>query len=195
MGQAREQEQRASSSWVHWEDLGGARKPQQGGLRGQEKSSGSLKATSELQGGEGTRSARCPWQAARRSVRVGTREQTTFLLCELVTHTVAEDPHKTSSALSGHTPLKQLTVPKASLFLLTQGVSTCWSPFPKGGCCSTIALSPSPLKSHPLPPCFPCASCLSATPSPCFRGCPHSTVTLPLSVPSQLNAGWGGNGS
>lgn len=54
MVQAWEKEGHESSSWVHWEHLQGVRKPQQGGLRGQEKSSGSLQATSELHRGEGT---------------------------------------------------------------------------------------------------------------------------------------------
>lgn len=79
MVQAQEQAGRASSSRVPWEHLQRVRKPQQGGLRGQEKRSGSLQATSELHsgepwGGEGTQSARCPWQAAHRSIRVRSRE-------------------------------------------------------------------------------------------------------------------------
>lgn len=85
MVQAWEQEGHASSGRVHQEHLRGVRKPQQGGLSSQEKSSGSLQATSELhsgepRGGEGTQSARCPWQAAHRSVRVGTRGQKTSCL-------------------------------------------------------------------------------------------------------------------
>lgn len=85
MVQAQEQEGHVSSGRVHQEHLRGVRKPQQGGLRGQKKSSGSLQATSELRsgepwGGEGTQSTHCPRQAARRSVRVGTREQKTSCL-------------------------------------------------------------------------------------------------------------------
>lgn len=86
MGQAWEQEGNAFSGRVRREHPGGGvRKAQQGGLRGQEKSSGSLQATSELhsgepQGGEGTWSACCPWQPAHRSVRVGTRERKTSWL-------------------------------------------------------------------------------------------------------------------
>lgn len=104
----------------------------------------------------------------------------------------AEDPHKTASALSEHLPLKQLPALKALLFLLPRGVSTCWSPFPKGGCSCIMAFLPCPREP---PPC--CASthisCLLATPSPYSRGSRCSTVTLPLSLPSPspawLNAG------